>query len=221
MFQISFLSLGRLPGINNIRVNVLGRVAYVSHDEEKIPPPVLLETLNKRHLGASIVDAGSEEERENGFPRELKITLAALALQAVLFGVSLGAMFLHASWFYWVSIAQIFLGILPILKKSARAVYNQQIDLNVLIVITVIGTLVIQEWIDGGAVVFIYILANFLQQFCYYQVHKTISSLMLAKPSKAVMACTGELVPIEEVSIGKLRDGLHYQSFCDHSRSFA
>ena len=201
----NFFFLGKLPGINTIRVNVLGRVAYVSHDQEKVTPPELLETLNKRHLGASIVDTGAEEEDEDGFPRELKFLLAALAVQTVLFGIALSAMLSHASWYIWVSIVQIFLGMLPVLKTSARAVRNLQIDLNVLITITVIGTLVIQQWIEGGAVVFIYILANVLQQFCYYQVHKTISSLMLSKPSKAVLACTGELVPIENVSIGKLK----------------
>ena len=201
----NFFFLGKLPGINTIRVNVLGRVAYVSHDQEKVTPPELLETLNKRHLGASIVDTGAEEEDEDGFPRELKFLLAALAVQTVLFGIALSAMLSHASWYIWVSIVQIFLGMLPVLNTSARAVRNLQIDLNVLITITVIGTLVIQQWIEGGAVVFIYILANFLQQFCYYQVHKTISSLMLSKPSKAVLACTGELVPIENVSIGKLK----------------
>ena len=195
--------LSKLPGINSVRVNVLGRVAYVSHDQDKVTPAEMLETLNKRHLGASIVDAGSEEEVNRSFPKQLKILLALLAVQAALFGLSLAAMFFHASWYKWVTVAQIFLGMLPVLKKCYHAIYHRQIDLNILITLTVIGTLAIQQWIEGGAVVFIFILANFLQEFCFYRVHKTISSLMLAKPSKAVMACTGELVPIKDVSIGE------------------
>ncbi len=194
--------LGKLPGINTIRVNVLGRVAYISHEQDKVTPPEMLESLNKRHLGASIVDAGAEEEVDHGFPRHLKILLAILAVQVVLFSIALAAMFSHASWYMWVAIVQICFGMLPVLRKCYHAIYHLQIDLNVLITVTVIGTLGIQQWIEGAAVVFIFILANFLQEYCFYRVHKTISSLMLAKPSKAVMACTGELVPIEDVSIG-------------------
>ena len=194
----------KLPGINNVRVNVLGRVAYISHDQDKVRPPEMLENLNKRHLGASIVDAGSEEEVNRGFPKQLKILLAVLAVQAVLFGLSLGgAMFIYASWYKWVAIVQICSGMLPVLKKCYHAIYHRQIDLNILITVTVIGTLAIQQWIEGAAVVFIFILANFLQEFCFYRVHKTISSLMLTKPSKAVMACTGELASIEDVPIGE------------------
>jgi copper chaperone CopZ len=195
--------LGKLPGINTIRVNVLGRVAYISHDRDQVTPPEMLETLNKRHLGASVVDAGAEEDVDRGFPRNLKILLAFLCVQAVLFGIALAAMFLHASWYMWVAIVQICFGMLPVLKKCYHAIYHLQIDLNILITVTVIGTLGIQQWIEGAAVIFIFILANFLQEYCFYRVHKTISSLMLTKPSKAVLACTGELVPIEDVSVGR------------------
>ena len=196
--------LGKLPGIDTIRVNVLGRVAYISHDQDQVTPPEMLETLNKRHLGASIMDAGAEQEVDRGFPKNLKILLAILTVQAVLFGVALGVMFSHATWYMWVAIAQICFGMLPVLKKCYHALYHLQIDLNILITVTVIGTLGIQQWIEGAAVVFIFILANFLQEYCFYRVHKTISSLMLSKPSKAVLACTGEVVPIENVSIGSI-----------------
>ncbi|XP_028400209.1 uncharacterized protein LOC114523474 isoform X1 [Dendronephthya gigantea] len=196
--------LGKLPGINTIRVNVLGRVAYISHDPDKVRPIDLVESLNKRHLGTSIVEAGEEKEIKQGFPKELKILLVILAVQAVLLSIALGAMFSHKAWYMWVAIAQICFGMLPVLKKCYHAVSRMQIDLNVLITVAVIGILGIRQWIEGAAVVFIFILANLLQQYCFYRVHNTISSLMLAQPSKAVMACTGELVDVEDVSIGSI-----------------
>lgn len=103
----------------------------------------------------------------------------------------------------WVAIIEICFGIIPVVKKVYYAVRNKEIDLNILITITVIGTLAIQEWIEGAAVVFVFTLAGFLQRYCFYRVQKTISSLMLSKPSKAVMACTGECIPIEKVPIGE------------------
>lgn len=198
--------LRKLPGINTIRVNVLGRVAYISYDQDKVTPTEMLDTLNKRHLGASVVDAGTEKNVDQGFPRELKILLTILIIQVVLLGVVLGAMFSHAFWYRWVAIVQICFGMLPVLKKCFHSIYHFQIDLNVLITVTVIGTLGIQQWLEGAAVVFTFIQASFLQEFCFYRVHKAISSLMLGKPSKAVLACTGELVPLEDVSIGMYQE---------------
>ena len=103
----------------------------------------------------------------------------------------------------WVAIIEICFGIIPIVRKVYYAIRNKEIDLNILITITVIGTLAIQEWIEGAAVVFVFTLAGFLQRYCFYRVQKTISSLMLLKPSKAVMACTGECIPVEKVPIGE------------------
>ena len=196
--------LAKLEGIKTIKVNVLGRVVHVRHHPEVVSATELMAVLNKRHLGVSIVDTGAEETTGNGLPRSLKILLGNLAVQAVLFGTALGGRFSSGGWYMWVAIVEICFGVLPVLKKAFYSLRNREIDLNILITITVIGTLVIQEWIEGAAVVFVFTLANFLQQFCFYRVHKTISSLMLSKPSKAVMACTGDCIPIENVPVGKM-----------------
>lgn len=196
--------LAKLEGIKTIKVNVLGRVVHVRHHPEVVSATELMAVLNKRHLGVSIVDTGAEETTGNGLPRSLKILLGNLVVQAVLFGIALGGRFSSGGWYMWVAIVEICFGVLPVLKKAFYSLRNREIDLNILITITVIGTLVIQEWIEGAAVVFVFTLANFLQQFCFYRVHKTISSLMLSKPSKAVMACTGDCIPIENVPVGKM-----------------
>ena len=47
-------------------MNVIGRVVHVTHFAEMVSPTTLMTTLNKRHLGVSIVDTGSEEEVEKG-----------------------------------------------------------------------------------------------------------------------------------------------------------
>ena len=195
--------LAKLEGISTVRVNVVGRVVHVSHHPDVVSPTELMIILNKRHLGVSIVDTGSEEKAESGLPKSLKVLAGFLVVQSALVSVAVGGKISGTSWYMWVAIFEICLGVIPVLKQAAYAVRNREIDLNILITVTVIGTLAIQEWIEGAAVVFVFTLASFLQQFCFYRVHKTITSLMLSKPSKAVMACTGECVPIEKVSIGK------------------
>lgn len=137
-----------------------------------------------------------------GLPRSLKVRVVNVAVQFVFIAVALGGLFSSSSWYKWVSIVEICFGIIPVLRKVFEAIRNWEVDLNILITITVIGTLAIQEWIEGAAVVFVFTLAGFLQRYCFYRVQKTISSLMLSKPSNAIMACTGECIPIENVPIG-------------------
>ena len=57
-------------------MNVIGRVVHVAHFAEIVSPTVIMTILNKRHLGASIVDTGSETKVEKG--RMLKTTAAIL-----------------------------------------------------------------------------------------------------------------------------------------------
>ncbi|KAJ7372283.1 hypothetical protein OS493_019727 [Desmophyllum pertusum] len=68
--------------------------------------------------------------------------------------------------------------------------------------IAIAGTLAIQSWLEGAAVVYVYAVADALQEFCMYKVQQTISGLMLKAPQVAIIANTGECVPVESVTIG-------------------
>lgn len=59
-------------GVENIRVNVIGRVVHVTHFAELTSPTTLMTTLNKRHLGVSIVDTGSEADMETGIVKHTR-----------------------------------------------------------------------------------------------------------------------------------------------------
>ena len=57
--------------MENIRVNVIGRVVHVTHFAELVSPTTLMNSLNKRHLGVSIVDTGNEAETAKGIFKNL------------------------------------------------------------------------------------------------------------------------------------------------------
>ena len=67
---------------------------------------------------------------------------------------------------------------------------------------SIAGTIPINEWIEGAAVVFVFAVAEGLQELCMYKVQRTIASLMLKSPQVAVIAKTGKCVPVENVEIG-------------------
>ena len=197
-------SLEPLEGVVSIAVNVIGRVVYVRHDPGVTSATELVNSLNRVHLGASIMETGSHQHAEESerLPPSLSSFLVYLLIQTMLMIVATVAFFSKASWYKWVAIAEIVFGIAPVFKKAYVSVKTCSIDINVLMLIAIAGTLAIQEWLEGAAVVYIFSLAEALQEFCMYKVQRTISGLMLKAPQVAILASTGECVPVEAVTIG-------------------
>ena len=197
-------SLEPLEGVTSIAVNVIGRVAYVRHDPEVTSASELVTTLNSVHLGASIMETGSpqSEGKNDSLPRSLWSFFVYLLIQTCLLLTAVVAFFAGLSWYKWVAITEIVFGICPVLKKAFMSFKTLSVDINILILIAVAGTLAINEWLEGAAVVYVFSLAEALQEFCMHKVQRTISGLMLKAPQVAILASTGECVPVEEVTIG-------------------
>ena len=197
-------SLESLEGVGSITVNVISRVVYVRHDPEVTSPTELVSTLNRVHLGASIMETGSNQPDggSESFPPKLSSFLIYLLIQTILLLVAVVAFFAEASWFQWVAIAEIVFGIPPVLKKAFVSFKTCTVDLNILMLIAIAGIMALQEWVEGAAVVYLFSLAVALQEFSMYRVQRTISGLMLKTPQVAILASTGECVPVEAVTIG-------------------
>lgn len=197
-------SLEPLEGVKSIAVNVIGRVVYVRHDPEVTSATELVDTLNRNHLGASVMETGSQEHDEDNksLPPSLSTFLIYLLLQTILLMTGVVAFFCDASWYRWPAIAEIVFGIFPVLQKTYVSLKTCSVDINILILIAIAGTLSIEEWLDGAAVVYVFSFAEALQDFCMFKVQRTISGLMLKAPRVAILANTGECVLVESVAIG-------------------
>lgn len=194
-----------LKGIDSVAVNVIGRVVHVRHDPEVTSPTELVDCLNKVHLGATVMEIGSHRDHgEEQMPRVLKLTMIYVLIQAVLLVTAVSGLFLKEGWYKWFAIAEIVFGGVPILKNSFYALKNRRMDINILMLIAIIGTLAISEWVEGATVVFVFAVADALQEFCMFRVQRTISRLMLKRPEIAVLVETGESVLIENVPVGTL-----------------
>ena len=197
-------TLEPIKGVFSVSVNVIGRIAYVRYDPKVTSPNFLIDVLNRAHLGASIMETGAHQlKNEKMFPFSLSYSFTIyLLMHTMLMIVATVAFFDKRAWFEWVAIAEIVLGIIPVLKKAFISTKNRTVDINILMLIAIAGTLAIQEWLDGAVVVYVFSLAEALQEFCMYKVQRTISGLMLKAPQVAILASNGECVPMESVAIG-------------------
>ena len=197
-------TLKPLHGVQSVSVNVIGRVAYVRHVPSLTSAADLVTVLNGVRLGASIMESGARGQGGSDavLPRGLKLFGVYLLVQTALMLIAAVGFFMNTSWYMWVAIAEIVVGIAPILRKSFVSVKTCTLDINILMLIAVTGTLAIQEWLEGATVVFVYSVAEALEEFCMHKVQRTISGLMLKAPQMAVLAESGDCVRVEAVAIG-------------------
>eukprot|EP00795_Rhopilema_esculentum_P005053 gene5053-165_t len=195
-----------LNGVKSVTINIVGRIGFVKHDKEVISAVEIINKLNQLHLGVSIMESGDQEGAQvlrRDVIMKLGSKCAVLGVLLVLFIVVIIGRSKNFSWQKWVAIAEIIVGSLPILRKAILNWMKKVfIDINVLMLIAVAGTIALQEWIEGATLVFVFAIAEVLQQYCSYKVQAAISGILVHAPDHAVLAETGKTVPVEEIEIG-------------------
>ncbi|RLG49491.1 MAG: heavy metal translocating P-type ATPase, partial [Thermoproteota archaeon] len=104
------------------------------------------------------------------------------------------------------AIATIITGYRLVLEAGKELVYEQRFDVELLVVIAGMGAFLIGEAEEGAAVVFLFYIANFLEEYATYKARKSIRDLMETSPEKAVVK-KGDIeaiLPVEEVELGDI-----------------
>ena len=166
-------------GIESVSVNIVGRLAFIRHKPDIISASDIVSVLNKLHLGVSVMETGHNDDNdlmESIYIKKVMLKGAMMVILLIMFIVLIIGHVHKRKWQKWVAIAEIIFGGFPILRKT---ILNWKkrifIDIYILMLIAVIGTVVLEEWIEGATVVFVFSIAEVLQQYCGYKVQKTIS----------------------------------------------
>ena len=79
------------------------------------------------------------------------------------------------------------------------------LDMNFLMTIAVLGAAVIEEWLEGATVIFLFSVTNLLQNYTMNRARNAIRSLMGAAPNEVTVERNGreEKAPTEEIRIGE------------------
>jgi Cd2+/Zn2+-exporting ATPase len=128
----------------------------------------------------------------------LAIGGAALGAGALVgwFGSTLGATILFA-----VAIA---LCLPPPARRAWTSATKRVLDINVLMVIAVVGAVALGEWFEAATVVWLFGVAQEIEWFSLERARHAIRSLMAIAPAKATVRRHGQLheVPVEDLRIG-------------------
>ncbi|KAK9268747.1 hypothetical protein L1049_000508 [Liquidambar formosana] len=184
-----------LDGVKHVSVIVPSRTVIVVHDHLLISQIQIVKALNQARLEANVRVHG-EVNYKKKWPSPFAIICGLLLL------VSLLKFVYHP--LRWLALGAVAVGIFPIAWKGLAALRNFRLDINILAIVAVIGTIVLKDYLEAGTIVFLFTIAEWLESRASHKATAVMSSLMSIVPQKAVIAETGEVVDADEVKVNTI-----------------
>lgn len=185
-----------LPGVQGIAVNLIGGSVTVAHDNsvntEQFIDAIATTGMKARPAGAAPDEHAGEANR---------IRSILVCTSGVLVGVGLLLDWLKLApeaLLVTINAAAIVTGGWFIFPKAVAAARRFAPDMNLLMVIAVIGAAVIGEWSEGAAVTFLFGLSELLEAFSVRRARRAIESLLALAPETALVKRGDKF---EEVSV--------------------
>ncbi|GFP90862.1 cadmium/zinc-transporting ATPase hma2 [Phtheirospermum japonicum] len=184
--------LNSLDGVKDFSVIVPTKTVIVVHDSLITSQIQIVKALNQARLEANIRAYG-EENYKNKWPSPY----------AVISGILLLLSFLK--YFYsplrWLAIGAIAVGIVPITLKAVASLRNLTIDINILVLIAVSGSVALHDYWEAATIVFLFTIAEWLESRASHKATAVMSSLVSVIPQRAILADTGEEINADEVKL--------------------
>ncbi|KAL2338672.1 hypothetical protein Fmac_013118 [Flemingia macrophylla] len=184
-----------LEGIKEVSVIVPSRTVIVVHDTLVISPLQIVKALNQARLEADIRVYGDEKHQKR-WPSPYSVASGLLLLLSLLKFVC------HP--LKYLALGAVAVGAYPIVFKAIFSIRNLRFDINILMIIAVIGTIAMNDYLEAGTIVFLFSIAEWLESRASHKANAVMSSLMNITPQKAVIAETGEVVDADEVKVNTI-----------------
>ncbi|KAI3873509.1 hypothetical protein MKW92_012621 [Papaver armeniacum] len=181
-----------MNGVEKALVNVTTKTVIVFHDDLLTTKNQIVNALNQAGLEANVRVYG-EEKKGIRWPKWYTMGCGLLLI------VSLFQYIYHP--LKWLSLAAAIFGLPPIVARSYGSARNMTIDINILMLIAVVGTAAMQDFIEAGSIVFLFTTAEWLEYIASYKAAAAMSTLLSLAPQKAVLAESGDVVNAKDVEL--------------------
>ncbi|KAK2449201.1 putative inactive cadmium/zinc-transporting ATPase HMA3 [Trifolium repens] len=184
-----------LHGVKVVSVIVPTRTVTVVHDVLLISESQIADALNTARLEASFRPQG-ETNNEKKWPDIL--TMACGLLLALSF----------LKYIYpplgWLALGSVAIGFPKVLLRAIASIRALTLNINILVILAVCGTVAIQDFTDGGVIIFLFSIAQWLETRATHKAMVAMSSLTNMAPQMAIVAETGERVDVNDVKINTI-----------------
>eukprot|EP01041_Mallomonas_annulata_P010275 gene10275-21441_t len=198
-------SLKDLKGVVHISVSTIGKYAVIKHCAVDCcaPPSQIIELLNRHHLGATIQEVHSTTDDEiDGKLNYKRVILVLILWTLFIVGNIVSSDIVQSELPSMVIfIIGMFIGIIPILQVAYISILRFNINMNILMVIAIVGAISIGEYFDSNLVIVLYNTSMLLEDIIMYKVRKAISSTTNKLP-KNIQLMNGKIIQFHELKIG-------------------
>ncbi|KAI6682604.1 hypothetical protein NL676_036485 [Syzygium grande] len=184
--------LGQFDGVKDVSVIVASRTVIVVHDHLLVSQTQIVNALNQARLEANVKVYG-EINHHKKWPSPYAIASGILLLLSFL-------KFVYHP-FQWLALGAVTAGIFPVILKGFAALRNSRIDINILVLVAVIGTIAMRDYLEAGTIVFLFTSAEWLESRASHKANAEMSALMSIAPRTAEIAETGEVVNVDEIKL--------------------
>ena len=193
--------LTRLAGVENASADLLGQRIRVTHDAARIPASAIAEAVARtgmrawlEHDEAMTPPAGSRLHHVL-----LVVSGSALGLALALPLMGVAEMAIRSLLVVSMAAGGLFAG-----RRAIRAARALTLDINVLMLVAVIGAVAIGEWFEGAAVIFLFALAQQLESRSLDRARGAIRALMELAPAVALVqrGSSEQHLRVEDVRVG-------------------
>jgi len=194
--------LGHLAGLEGFTADILNQRLLVKHDAARLSAADVAEAVNATGMRAWLEHERPAAERGAGL-----IRLQLVALSGVAFAVGflfqtleLGRPVVLSA--YVVAMAA---GGFHTARRAWSAARAFALDINVLMLVAVVGAIAIGEWSEAAAVIFLFALAQYLETHSMDRARHAIRALMELAPADALVRRDGreQRVPVDALSVGE------------------
>ncbi|CAI8589966.1 unnamed protein product [Vicia faba] len=184
-----------LHGVKHVSVIVPTRTVTVVHDVLLISESQIVDALNTARLEASYRPKG-ETNNEKKWPDI--VTMAC--------GLLLSISFLKYIYspLEWLAFGSVVIGFPKILLRAIASIRALTLNINILVLLAVCGTVALQDFTDGGVIIFLFSIAQWLETRATHKAMVAMSSLTNMAPQMAIIVETGERVDVNDVKINTI-----------------
>jgi Cd2+/Zn2+-exporting ATPase len=193
-----------LPGLHEMRADVLAQRLHVSHDATRLGSSAIAEAVAETGMRAFVEQGTTQGGRAplGG----LRTTLLVVAGACVAFATA-------ASWLAWPGpwVLSLSLGAVAAAgpwtaRRAWMSLRARTLDIHVLMTVAVAGALALGEWLEAGSVTFLFALAQWLEGRSLDRARHAISALMDLAPSEVTVRRGGteRRVPVADIGAGDL-----------------
>lgn len=197
-------AIRKTPGVVWASLNYATSILIVEYDPKLLKLDVIVRKV--RDFGYDVEEKirTPAEEKRIRTRRSMRVTLTVLSGILLVAGgllLALGSEDVASALF----IAAAVTGGVFAVRAGILSLKGLSLDTNFLMTVAAIGAIVLGDYWEAGAVMFLFSLGSTLEAYTVEKTRRSIRSLMEAFPTSATVRRNGELrqVPLEDVEIGE------------------